>query len=94
MTRLLATVARPLIFVPGIVAAVAIAAVTVLVLMPAPHAVAAVVAAPALEVLAPASTAIRAATASPRARWVDGHRVILIGGAAARALEEQRNGPL
>lgn len=94
MTRLPPIVARPLIFVPGIVAAVAIAAITGLVLMPAPHAVAAVVAPPALQVPAPASTSIRAASAAPRARWVDGHRVILIGGATARALEEQRNVPL
>ena len=33
----------------------------------------------------------RASTATKRGRWLEGERVILIGGAAARALEEEKN---
>jgi hypothetical protein len=90
MTRLVATLKRPLIFFPGIAAAVALAGIAALLLMPAPQAVAAVVAPAAPDALASASTSNQASKPRPRARWIEGRRVIVIGGAEARALELEK----
>jgi hypothetical protein len=131
MTRFPRTLARPLVFVPGIAAAVAFGAVLALLMMPAPEAIAAVVVAPAAPLPVTVAPRIRERTCdacgfvqtirrtdpatgstayefsvrmrdgstrdsmeATRGRWVEGDRVILIGGTAARALEEAKNAAL
>ena len=130
MTRFALTLKRPLIFLPGIAVAVAVAATGALLLVPAPQAVAAIVApAGPVPVASPASAPARACDAcgfvetiprtdpvtgltayaftvrmrdgstrassqATRGRWLEGERVVVIGGAAARALEEEKNAAL
>jgi hypothetical protein len=127
MTDFDLTLIRPLIFLPGLVAAAAVAAVATFVMIPAPEALAANVV-QAAPLLAPKATAARDrtcdtcgimqtirrtdpatglavyefsvrmrdgstrdSTGPTRGRWLEGDRVMLIGGAAARALEEKQN---
>ena len=118
---------RPLLFLPVLVAAVAVVAVATLVMIPAPEAVAATVpAATPLRLVEaaigrdrscetcgvmtsirrtdPAGGAavyaftvrmrdgsVRDSSESSRGRWIEGDRVVVIGGVAARALEEKRH---
>jgi hypothetical protein len=127
MTRLAQTLTRPLVFLPGIALAVAVASIAVLVMMPAPEAVAAVVA-PAVPLVdaTPASSrerrcdscgfveaihpidpvtglsgyaftvrmrdgSVRDSNQATRGRWLVGDQMLVIGGTAARALEQQHN---
>jgi hypothetical protein len=128
MTRLALTLTRPLVFLPGIALAVALASIAVLVMMPAPTAVAAVVVAPVVPLagVMPAGSrdrrcdscgyveairridpvtglsgyaftvrmrdgSIRDSNQATRGRWLEGDQMMVIGGTAARALEQANN---
>lgn len=127
MTRFAHTLARPLIFLPGLAVAVAIGGLATLLMLPAPEAAAAVVAPAVPPPTAKAASgrdrtcdscgyvqairrtgadtgptayeftvrmrdgSTRDSTAASRGSWAEGDRVILIGGTAARALEEEQN---
>lgn len=127
MTRCAHTLARPLIFLPGLAVAMAIAGLATLLILPAPEAAAAIVAPAVPPTTAKAASgrdrtcdscgyvvtirgtsadadpatykftvrmrdgSTRDSTAATRGSWAEGDRVILIGGTAARALEEEQN---
>jgi hypothetical protein len=127
MTDFDLTLTRPLIFLPGLVAAVAVVAIATFVMIPAPEAVAAVGTPDSPVLVAKAAAGrdracdacgimqtirrtdpatglavyefsvrmrdgtVRDSTAPARGRWLEGDRVIVIGGTAARALEEKQN---
>jgi hypothetical protein len=123
MTDFDLTLTRPLIFLPGLVAAAAVVALAAFVMIPAPPAVAAPGPLPVAKAAATRDRSCdtcgvmqtirrtdprtgeavyefsvrmrdgstRDSTGSTRGGWVEGDRVMLIGGAAARALEEKQN---
>lgn len=117
---------RPLLWLPGLAVAVALAGIAALVMMPAPQAVAAVVTPAVAPPLASAASgrgrsceacglietirrtdlatglssyeftvrmrdgSTRASSQATRGRWSEGDRVVVIGGTAARALEQRK----